>query len=147
MSPRWCRPLTLLASAAAVATLGACTSIAVYAGHYRKLGDATGPGVMPAAQLLQMLDETRADRALVCGSEELAASHARCLFFRNQLVVAAEKARLDPAPTASKVQRAAERMERAFQDSDEVFLATCTHELDSELGKAFAAEIAAAGLE
>lgn len=117
-----------------------CAGLPYYARAYRDAGDQPGPGLLPAAVMEQRLARTQQARELVAGDPARAHELARCEYFRNQLLIASEKARSQLGGAGGQVVAAAERLEQAYNEDDGAFLAVCRAELATPLGEAFAQE-------
>lgn len=128
----------LLIILALSANFFACANLQQYGARYPNNDQELVIGVPPSAQMLSELNETRQARASLLGRPELAQRYARCMYFRNQLVVAAESSHGTWNPAANQVNRAAKDLERAYQKSDSDFLRICEEQLAMPLGKAFA---------
>lgn len=137
-----------------------CMTMGGYAAAYERAKE-TGPGMESSAELKERIDGTEQSRTIVVGDADRARQLSHCEYYRNQLVVASEKARsqiwlawalpcmwpvdivtcgiypIMQTMQALEVIEAAERLERSYQESEESFHAACLQERATDLGKKF----------
>ena len=130
--------LNLLVFLSLSASFFACTNLMQYGARYPRNNEELVVGLPPSSQMISELNDTRQARSTLLGRKELANRYARCMYFRNQLVVAADYSRGEWSLDAHEVNKAAEEIERAYQKSDSEFLRICEAHLATPLGKTFA---------
>ena len=142
--------------------LTGCISLREYAVQYRA-SPVVGPGVTDNALFLKQGKATLLSTPIPQKKEQQ--ERLLCEYFRNQLIIAAEKAQtqrwgvwlypwywplsaltflivpVEETQKANLVLTAAQNLERAYQQSDTAFLETCRGELAQKpLGEAFESE-------